>query len=136
LSERCGSNEKNVLMSAKAENGLSVVDMAKWLIAIAIMVGGLWAFYEFQDQVLAPVRLIGLLVSFALAFFVASMTDKGRIFVDFMKSANIERQKVVWPTRTETVQTTLVVLVVVILIGIFISIVDWGFGRLVSAFVG
>lgn len=123
-------------MNANAENSFSVVDMTKWLIAIAMVIGGVWAFYEYQEQVLAPLRLVGLLVSFALAFMVVSMTDKGRIFVDFMKSANIERQKVVWPTRSETVQTTLVVLVVVVIISIFISIIDWGFGRLISAFIG
>ena len=110
--------------------------MAKWLIAMAMVVGGVWAYYEYQDQVLAPLRLVGLLVSIALASLVASTTGKGRIFVDFMKLANIERQKVVWPTRNETVQTTLVVLVVVVLIGIFISIIDWGFGRLISAVIG
>ena len=110
--------------------------MTKWLIAIAMVVGGVWAFYEYQDQVLAPLRVVGLLVSFALAAVVASMTEKGRIFVEFMKAANIERQKVVWPTRNETVQTTLVVLVVVIIIGIFISLLDWGFGQLISAVVG
>jgi preprotein translocase subunit SecE len=123
-------------MNAKTENGFSVVDMTKWLVAVAMVIGGLWAFYEYQDQILAPLRLVGLLVSFALAFLVVSMTDKGRIFVAFMKSANIERQKVVWPTRNETVQTTLVVLVVVVIIGIFISMLDWGFGRLISAFIG
>jgi preprotein translocase subunit SecE len=123
-------------MNVKAESGFSVVDMTKWLIAIAMVVGGVWAFYEYQDQVLAPLRVVGLLVSFALAAGVASMTEKGRLFVEFMKAANIERQKVVWPTRNETVQTTLVVLVVVIIIGIFISLLDWGFGQLISAFIG
>jgi len=123
-------------MNAKAENNFSVADLGKWLIAIAMVVGGLWAFYEYQDQVLAPLRLLGLLVSFTLAFLVVAMTTKGRLLVEFMKSANIERQKVVWPTRTETIQTTLVVLVVVVLIGIFISLLDWGFGFLISAFIG
>ena len=42
----------------------------------------------------------------------------------FISGANTEVRRVVWPTRAETLQTTLAVLVVVLLVGIFLWLLD------------
>jgi preprotein translocase subunit SecE len=123
-------------MNAKAETGMSMMDTLKLLIATLMVAGGVWGFYQFEDQVLAPIRVLGLVAVIALALFTATLTDRGRAAVAFMKAANIERQKVVWPTRNETVQTTMVVIVVVILVGLLIWLLDWIFASSVSALVG
>ena len=44
---------------------------------------------------------------------------------------NIERRKVVWPTHQETVQTSLMVIIVVIIISLFLAGVDWMIGAAV-----
>jgi len=123
-------------MNAKPESPTSALDSVKWLVAIALLVAGFYGFYYFEGQVLTPLRVLGLLLAMGLAAGVAAMTARGRSIVSFMKAANIERQKVVWPTRQETVQTTIVVMVVVILIGILIWFLDWIFSSLVSWLVG
>ena len=40
------------------------------------------------------------------------------------RGANIERQKVVWPTRREAMMVTIMVIILVIIIGLFIALVD------------
>jgi preprotein translocase subunit SecE len=122
-------------MNAKAETATPAVDYLKWLIAASLLAAGVWGFYQYEGQILTPIRVLGLLAAIAAAAVVGAMTDKGRAAVGFMKAANIERQKVVWPTRDETVQTTIVVLVVVVIVGLFVWLLDWVFASLVSAFV-
>ncbi|MEM7709091.1 MAG: preprotein translocase subunit SecE [Pseudomonadota bacterium] len=123
-------------MNAKVEPQSSAMDPLKWIAALAIVAGGVYGFYALEAQVLTPVRVVGLLLTIGLALFVAALTTKGRSFLAFMREANIERQKVVWPTRNETLQTTLAVVVVVILVGLLIWLLDWVFGGLVSLLVG
>ena len=54
-----------------------------------------------------------------------------RLFFRFLKEADIERRKVVWPTHQEAVQTSLMVIVVTIIISLFLAAVDWMIGALV-----
>ncbi len=123
-------------MNAKAESQSSAMDPLKWIAALAIIGGGIYGFYALEAQVLTPIRVVGLMVVIGIALFVASLTGKGKSFLGFMREANIERQKVVWPTRNETLQTTLAVVVVVILVGILIWLLDFAFGGLVGLLVG
>ena len=123
-------------MNAKAEAGSSPVDVVKWLVAAAIVAASIYGFYYFEDQTFTWVRMLGVVAALAAAAGISATTEKGRAFAQFMKAANIERQKVVWPTRPETVQTTIVVLVVVVIVGIMIWIIDWIFSQLISWLVG
>ena len=47
--------------------------------------------------------------------------DKG---LQFLREVKIELKKVVWPTRTETTQTALAVLVIVLILGIIVWLLD------------
>jgi preprotein translocase subunit SecE len=54
----------------------------------------------------------------------------------FYRQIIAELRKVVWPSRNDlTTYTTVVIVFVVVVIG-FVSVVDWGFGKLVSAVFG
>jgi len=81
-------------------------------------------------------RLIAILVLAGLAGFIGLQTVKGKAFSVLAREAKTEIRRVVWPTRQETVQTTLIVLAVVI----FMSLVLWGvdslLGWIVSAVIG
>ena len=124
-------------MNAKAEkNPASALDSFKLLIAIAIFVGGLFGFYYFENEYATWMRIIGLLATFGIGLLIAYTTQKGHALWNFMQAANVERQKVVWPTRTETTQTTLIILVVVIIIGIMLWLVDMFYAYLVRLLVG
>ena len=72
------------------------------------------------------IMLFGLIV--AAAIFIKSA--QGDRLLHFVKETRIELRKVVWPTREETIKTTGIVLIAVIIIAIFLWIVDafftWG----------
>ena len=77
------------------------------------------------------VRVVGLLVMGAVAFFIAVKTEKGNAAWNLVKEARGEIRRVVWPTNNETTQTTLVVLVMVFIF----SLILWGLDSLLSWFV-
>ena len=63
-------------------------------------------------------------------------THLGQSVVGFGREARAEVRKVVWPTRQETVQTTLMVLVAVIIIGIFLWLIDMALVSAVQSLTG
>jgi len=81
-------------------------------------------------------RFLGVSALMLLALGVAATTTKGRAFLVLLKEANIERRKVVWPTRQETTQTTLIVIAVVILVAILLWGMDSLFAWVVSSVIG
>ncbi len=101
----------------------SSLDTVKLTLALALLGGGVVAFYWFADQSLL-LRVLGLLAIAGLSVFVASQTALGRSTWAFIANTRTEVRKVVWPTRAETVQTTLAVLFVVVLMGIVLWLMD------------
>ena len=98
-------------------------DKVKLGVSVALVIGGIVAFYWYEDQALLY-RVLGLLVVFAVAVGIAVTTEMGGNVVSFGRSAAMEMRKTVWPTRKETTQTTLIVVVAVALLGILIWIID------------
>jgi len=114
----------------------SARDYLFWSIGLLIVVGGVYGFYHFSDEIMTPIRAAGLLVSIIVAAFVVAQTVKGGEFFSFMREADVERRKVVWPTRNETLQTTMVVIVITIIAAVLLFIMDTVFGWLVRRLIG
>jgi preprotein translocase subunit SecE len=113
----------------------TIPDLAKWVGAFAILGGGIAGFYYWSDESLL-LRVIGLLVLGAVALFVAVQTHKGRAAWDFVRESHTEVRKVVWPTRKETTQTTLIVIAMVGLVAIIMWILDGLLAWLVKLLLG
>ncbi len=122
-------------MGARVETAAGVPDVVKWAIVVALVGGAIGAFYYFADQSLL-LRVIGLLLVTGASLVVAIQTEKGRTAWDFVRESRTEVRKVVWPTRKETVQTTLIVLAVVALTAGFLWMVDALFSWLVRLLIG
>jgi|SRR5579883_3459964 len=111
-------------MVLKAENqGESRLDWLKWLVALALLLAGLIGNYYYSD-ISMPLRTVAWVAIVIVAGFVASRTQKGKWVVDFFRDSRMELRKVVWPTREETMQTTLVVAVMVIVLALILWGVD------------
>ena len=122
-------------MSTTAAMEPNPLDTAKLAIALAILLGGLVAFYYYGDAS-KLLRVGGVIGSVAVAAAIASQTAKGRQVLTFIREANIEVRKVVWPTRQETVQTTMVVMIVVVIFAILLWLLDLMLGGLVQLVIG
>ena len=121
-------------MNAATEAPKSGLDFVKWVAVIAVLTLLIVANYYYEFSTLE--RTIGLLVALPLAGFIAAQTAKGREFVLFAKEAKLEVRKVVWPTRQETTQTTLIVVAVVLVMALLLWGLDSLLGWLVSLIVG
>lgn len=122
-------------MSIKAEAKESRFDALKWLVVVVLVVVGVVANHYFAAQSILY-RVIGLLVLAAIAAFIALQTVKGQAFFGLLKDARTEIRKVVWPTRQETTQTTLIVVAVVLVMALLLWGLDSLLGWLVSTIVG
>ncbi len=111
-------------MSLNTEaQGQSKLDVVKLLGAATIVLVALGGFYYFPGESLL-IRVIGLLVAIGIAAGIALTTAKGREVWRFGQDARGELRKVDWPTRTETVQTTLAVFAMVTILGLLLWLVD------------
>jgi preprotein translocase subunit SecE len=110
-------------------------DALKWLIAAVLLSAGLVGFYYFADES-TLLRVIGLLIAVAASVAVAAQTERGREAWSFMRDSRTELRKVVWPTRQETTQTTLIVAAVVALVAILMWFLDTILGWLVRLLLG
>ena len=119
-------------MVTKAEQTTSGLDTLKLIIALSVLIAGVVGFYYFEDES-QLLRVIGMLVVAGIAVFIASMTDVGRRSLGFVKEARVEVRKVVWPTRQETLQTTLAVLVMVVIVAIMLWLIDMALGAGVNS---
>lgn len=121
-------------MAEKIVSTDSKLDWLKWLVVAVIVAAGVYANSYFAAESLL-LRTIGLLVLAGAAAWIAAQTVKGRAFVTLCLEARVEIRKVVWPSRQETTQTTIVVLVVICIVALILWLLDWGLNGLVSLFI-
>ena len=108
------------------------MDKIKFGIALLLIGGGIYGFYHFADEAFI-FRVVGLIAVILVAFGLAVTTEAGANGVNFSRAAVIEMRKTVWPTKKETMQTTAIVMVMVIIMGlvlwlfdtILVSIIRW-----------
>lgn len=114
-------------MSVNTEATSAPLNILKWLIAISVAAAAIVGNQMYAEAGLLY-RILGVVALMAVALGFASITTQGRAFLVLLKEANIERRKVVWPTRQETTQTTMIVVAVVIVVAILL----WGLDSLLS----
>ena len=122
-------------MVSKTEQASSAIDTFKLMSAVLVLIAGVVGFYYFEDES-QLLRVLGMLAVAVVAFFIAASSDPGRRGLSFVKEARVEVRKVVWPTRQETLQTTIAVLFMVILVAIMLWLFDmflgWGVSKLLA----
>lgn len=116
-------------MNTQVEADESVLDVVKKVFSVAAVVAGIGGFYYFSDVALLY-RVIGILVVFSGVVAAMLTTALGRSVWTFAIESRTEVKKVVWPTRDETMKTTLMVFAMVSVVGIVLWLLDtalfWG----------
>lgn len=107
------------------------LDWLKWLLAVTLLLAGLIG-NHYYSEVSMPIRTLGWFAVVAVAAYVASKTSKGKWVVGFFRDSRMELRKVVWPTREETMQTTLVVAAMVIVLALIL----WGMDGILVWLIG
>ncbi|WP_158771320.1 MULTISPECIES: preprotein translocase subunit SecE [unclassified Paraglaciecola] len=117
-------------MSEKAENSSNPLDLVKWLVVV-VLLGGAVAANSIYGDISVLYRALGVVAAVVVAGFMAASTEKGSSFLTFAKDARTEVRKVVWPTRQEATQTTIIVLVATA----FMSLLLWGLDLIIVQLV-
>ncbi len=113
-------------MNVKAENHESsqVGDVVKYVAAVLLVVAGIVGFYWFAAWA-TPLRALLPLLGLIAAGAVFAFTAKGRATREYLAESRFELRKVIWPTRQETLRTTIMVIVVVILVSLLLGVIDF-----------
>ena len=123
-------------MNTKVEGKVYRFDSGKWLLVAAIILGGAFANSYYSADYALLYRVLAMVVLGIFAAFVAVNTAKGSAFWSLLKASQVEIRKVIWPTRQETIQTTVMVVIVVIITGIILWGLDAVFGYIASRIIG
>ncbi|MBX3708930.1 MAG: preprotein translocase subunit SecE [Gammaproteobacteria bacterium] len=119
-------------MVLKAENQEeSRLDWFKWLVALALLLAGLVGNHYYSDASM-PLRMLAWVAVLVVSGFIISKTQTGRWVVDFFQDSRAELRKVIWPTREETMQTTLVVASMVVILALLL----WGMDGILVWLIG
>jgi preprotein translocase subunit SecE len=127
-------------MSTQAETATNnSLNTVKWVLAVVILiaatVGNRYA-PELLPQLSAWIRVVVLVVLAIGALALTLTTTQGQSFLKLLKEAQIEARRVVWPSKDETLQTTMIVFVVVLVMSLMLWGVDSLFGWMISAVIG
>ena len=110
-------------MDAKADSKPTIVDTLLLLTAVAILFGSIFGYYYYANES-ALLRSLGVLAAFIVAVLVAFRSAQGRTLWAFIQGSRVELRKVVWPTREEATQTTIIVIVFAMIMGTFFWLLD------------
>ncbi len=121
---------------AESSTSISVIDIVKQVFSVVLVIAGVAGFYYFSvdhgdfKEVGLLYRVLGLVVIFSTVLAMFMTTDLGKVVWTFALESRQEVRKVVWPTREETMRTTLLVFAMVFIVGLILWVLDmflfWG----------
>lgn len=101
-------------------------DQWRWLTTFLLLVAGAIANMYFENMLAWPFITLGWIVLMILMGFLVLRTRKGHAAWEFFKEAKHEVKRVVWPTRKETTQMTMLVM----LMAVVVALILWGLDSL------
>ncbi len=115
-------------MNAQAEDASKVFDVVKQGLSLVFVVAGVAGFYYFSEVpgFTLLYRVLALVAVIIIAIGLVLTTGAGKSAWNFALESKQEVRKVVWPTREETMRTTLLVFGMVFIVGLLLWLLDWG----------
>lgn len=124
-------------MTAQTETNQSgALDTLKLLLSAAFLVGGLYGFYYYENDLALPLRVLMVLGGTGVGIALAMTSVQGQQLWQFIQGSRVELRKVVWPTRQETTQTAIAVFVFTLILALFFWALDSGLLWITRRLVG
>ena len=111
-------------MSESNRESSTVADTLKLMASVSILFASIVSFYYFSE-ISVLIRALVIIFSLVISLLIFFRTQRGIIFWEFLQGSRVEMRKVVWPTKQETIQTTLTVFIFVLILGIFFWLLDF-----------
>ena len=109
---------------------------AQLVAAIVLVLGGVVAFYVLKSRPEWWASWVAMFGGIVLGVLVFAFSPYGGRFWQFVLEARVELRKVFWPSRQETFQTTMVVLVFVVIASVFFWLLDLSLATMTKFFTG
>jgi preprotein translocase subunit SecE len=125
-------------LNSKVENsktGTSAADIAKYALALVLLLAGLVVWWWSAGQWATPLRALAVIAGIALGAVVFLTTAKGHQTREFFGESRFELRKVVWPTRQEAWRMTWVVIIAVVVMSLLLGGIDFVIQFLVGKFL-
>ena len=113
-----------------------VLDIIKLLLAAVVLMGGLYGYYFYENDLPLPVRVLMVLGGAGAGIAIAMTSAQGHRLWHFIQGSRVEIRKVIWPTRQETTQTAIAVFIFTLIMAIFFWALDSGLLWLTQKLVG
>ena len=110
--------------SSETQDRPALVDTALLAAACLVVLASIVAYYYFEGAALV-LRVIGILAGFGIGAALLYQTRQGQVVWQFILGSRVEIRKVIWPTRQETLQTTITVFIFLLLLGLFFWSLDF-----------
>ena len=114
---------------------INMQNYIRWFLGIAIIGIAVYGNSYFAQEALLYRVLAVILVS-GLGLLVISTTEEGKESLKIILESRTEIRRVVWPTRVETTQTTLIVLVAITVAALMLWGLDSLFGWATAKLLG
>ncbi|MYC25456.1 MAG: preprotein translocase subunit SecE [Gammaproteobacteria bacterium] len=113
----------------------------KWWFVYLVVAGGIFGNWYFGNSdsefFIAPLWRALILVGMAVGSVALLLTtERGRNLWILFRDARSEIRKVIWPTRPETLQTTWIVLILIVIFALILWLLDSGLSFLVQVVIG
>ena len=112
-----------------------MIDKIKLVLSALLLAAGIAGFYLLADKALV-LRILAILAGVAAALAALWTAPQGQAALGFLSESVAEAKRVVWPTRKETIQTTIAVFILVAVVAAFLAVVDIGFAYMVQWLMG
>ncbi|WP_050660931.1 preprotein translocase subunit SecE [Gallaecimonas pentaromativorans] len=112
------------------------LDVVLWILVVALLCGLVVVNHFYGQDTSMLIRAVIGVAAFAIAIGLAALTRKGKQALAFAKESRTEVRKVVWPTRQETVHTTLIIMAAVAVMGLLLWAMDGILVRVIGWFTG
>jgi preprotein translocase subunit SecE len=111
---------------------MKINELMSWLAIVLITIAAFLGTHYLQNS--APIIALIWIGWFVSTLVLCFFTEKGKQVFLFAKEAKLEMEKVVWPTRQETIQTTTIVMLMVGITGFVLWGIDsgmlWAIGKI------
>ena len=111
------------MAEVQTSEAASAKDTALMTLSVLVLLAGIVGFYWFDEDAL-PLRLGMVVGGLVVAGGLLWISWYGREFRQFAQAARVELRKVVWPSREDTVRTTIMVIAFAIVMGLFFWFLD------------
>lgn len=112
-----------------------MIEKVKLGVAILLVCAGVAGYYLLGESAMF-IRIAVVLAGVVIGALVALSSAPGKQFYAFAQDSAVETRKVVWPTRKESIQTTGVVFLFVVIMAVFLWVVDAGLLWVVKLLMG